>query len=60
VNGQRVARLVLMAAGWAAVGAVLGYAFGLRRLDLPVVCGLVAVGAFVAIGGITFILSRRE
>jgi hypothetical protein len=58
MNGQRAGRMIVMAAGWVAVGAVLGYAFGLRRFDLLAACGLVALAAFVAVSGIAFLLSR--
>lgn len=60
MSGQRFARLFVMLAGWGAVGAVLAYAFGIRRVDLLVACGIVAVALFAAVAGIAFLLSRRE
>lgn len=60
MTGQRIARLVIMFASWGAVGAVLAYAFGIRRLDLLVACGILAVALFAAVAGIAFLLSQRK
>ena len=60
MNGQRIARLVLMLAGWGAVGAVLAYSFGIRRADLLFACGVMAASAFVAVSAIFFLLSRDK
>ena len=58
MNGQRIARLVLMLGGWGGVGANVAYSFGIRRLDLLVVCGVMAGAAFVAVAAIAFLIRR--
>lgn len=57
MTGQRFARLFVMFASWGAIGAMLAYAFGIRRVDLLVVCGLVAVAVALAISGVLFLLA---
>lgn len=58
-SGARLARLLLMFAGWGVVGAVLAFAFGLRRTDLLVVCAVIAMALFAAVSGIAYLLATR-
>lgn len=60
MNGHRIARLTLMAAGWGGVGAVLAYTFGIRRVDLLVVIGVMTVAAFVVVAAIAYLLRRDQ
>ena len=60
MNGQRIARLFLMAAGWGGVGAILAYSFGIRRLDLLAVIGVMTIAAFVVVAAIAYLLRRDQ